>query len=140
MIKNQSINCASSDVQQAKQLYNTPVLQIFGQVSTLTLGQSTCGDKDSASCTVGASNMGPKPTASDRNTKENILQVGNHPLGLGLYLFDYKVEYRQQWGKGRRFGVIAQEVELLMPEAVCVHPDGYKMVNYAMLGITHTVH
>lgn len=59
---------------------------------------------------------------------------------MGLYLFDCNAEYRQQWGEGRQFGVMAQEFEALIPEAVCVHPDGYKMVNYAMLGITQTVH
>ena len=30
---------------------------------------------------------------------------------------------------------MAQEVKAAMPEAVSVHPDGYKMANYAMLGI-----
>ena len=59
---------------------------------------------------------------------------------MGLYLFDYKAEYRQQWGQGRQFGVMAQEVETFMPQAVCVHSDGYKMVKYAMLGIKQTVH
>jgi len=31
---------------------------------------------------------------------------------------------------------MADEVEAVMPEAVCEHPDGYKMVNYSFLGIT----
>ena len=35
--------------------------------------------------------------------------------------------------------VMADEVETVMPEAVCVHPDGYEMVYYAMLGISHTL-
>jgi hypothetical protein len=72
---------------------------------------------------------------SDRNAKENIILVGRHPLGIGLYLFDYKPEYRDKWGAGRQFGVMADEVGTVMPEAVLVHPDGYKMVNYTMLGI-----
>jgi hypothetical protein len=35
---------------------------------------------------------------------------------------------------------MADEVEQVMPEAVSVHPDGYKMVNYAMLGISRVLH
>ena len=61
-------------------------------------------------------------------------------MGIGLYLFDYKAEYRQQWGQDRQFGVMAQEVEMSMSEAVCVHLDGCKMVNHSMLGIKQTVH
>ena len=140
MIEHQSMNVASSDRKHGKQPYNAPALLIFGQVAALTRSGSGCNKSDSASCTVGTgSNMGVAKV-SDRNAKENIVRIGEHSLGLGLYLFDYKVEYRHQWGQGRQFGVMAQEVEALMPEAVCVHPDGYRMVNYAMIGITHTVH
>jgi hypothetical protein len=28
---------------------------------------------------------------------------------------------------------MAHEVEQIIPEAVSVHPDGYKMVNYSMI-------
>ncbi len=84
--------------------------------------------------------MTKRPCASDRNVKENIVRIGEHPLGIGLYLFDYKPAFRDQWGHGRQFGVMAQEVETVMPAAVCTHPDGYKMVDYAMLGISRTDH
>jgi hypothetical protein len=57
-----------------------------------------------------------------------------------LYLFDYKSQFCGRLGYGRQFGVIAQEVEAVMPEAVVVHPDGYKMVDYGMLGISLCVH
>jgi len=36
--------------------------------------------------------------------------------------------------------VMAQEVGSVMPEAVCVDPDGYLMVDYAMLGISRQNH
>lgn len=68
--------------------------------------------------------------------KENIVRIGVHPLGIGLYLFDYRSVHRQEWGHGRQFGVMADEVESVMPDAVLIHSDGYKMVDYAMLGIT----
>jgi hypothetical protein len=74
-------------------------------------------------------------TCSERQVKENIVRVGDHPLGFGLYLFDYRPEYREQWGHGRQFGVIIDEVETVVPEAVSVFPDGFKRVDYQMLGI-----
>ena len=76
------------------------------------------------------------PTNSDRRLKENIVRVGTHPLGIGLYLFNYKLAYHQTCGRGRHFGVMADEVERVLPEAVCLRSDGYKMVDYAMLGVT----
>jgi hypothetical protein len=59
---------------------------------------------------------------------------------MGLYLFDYKPEFRDTCGHGRQFGVMADEVEQVMPEAVSVHPNGYKMVDYAILGISRNLH
>ena len=77
---------------------------------------------------------------SDIRLKQDVVKVGHHPLGFGLYLFDYKPEYRDQWGHGRQFGVIAQEVEAIMREAVFQHAGGYKVVDYEMLGIDRFVH
>ena len=77
---------------------------------------------------------------SDPRIKENCVRIGTHRLGIGIYLFDYKPEYRDAWGHGRQFGVMSDEVEMVMPEAVTVHPDGYKVVNYTMLGISRTLH
>ena len=73
------------------------------------------------------------PMASDVAIKENIRQVGVLGNGLGVYEYEYKPAYKDAWGHGKHIGVMAQEVEQLIPEAVSVHPDGYKMVNYAMI-------
>jgi hypothetical protein len=97
----------------------------YGAVAQMTQGSGgTNGD---------AGNQTMKP--SDIALKQNIVRVGTHPSGFGLYFFEYKTEYRQQAGYGRRFGVIAQEVEAVVPDAVITHADGYKRVNYTMLGI-----
>lgn len=64
--------------------------------------------------------------ASDRRLKSNIKRIGTHPLGIGIY--EYDIFDRHE------IGVMAQEVEQVMPEAVTTHPDGYKMVYYSMLG------
>lgn len=65
--------------------------------------------------------------ASDRRLKKNISRIGTLDSGLGVYKFDYV------WGGGKWVGVMADEVENIFPEAVIVHPSGYKMVNYSML-------
>lgn len=64
--------------------------------------------------------------ASDRRLKSNIIRVGTHPLGIGVY--DYDI-----FGRRER-GVMAQELQPVMPQAVVTHPQGYLMVNYAMIG------
>lgn len=68
---------------------------------------------------------------SDLRLKENVKQVGVDVMtSLPLYEFEYK------GGTGKRYrGVMAQDVEKVHPEAVFEMPDGYKAVNYHMLGI-----
>jgi hypothetical protein len=68
---------------------------------------------------------------SDRRLKQDIELVGrDERTMLPLYEFAYKSD------PSRRFlGVMADEVEAYMPAAVRVGEDGYKFVNYAMLGI-----
>jgi hypothetical protein len=53
------------------------------------------------------------------------VRVGTHPLGIGIYEYDIFGE--------RQRGVMADEVETVMPEAVATHSSGYKMVNYGLL-------
>jgi hypothetical protein len=112
-----------------KKHYVSPVLRVYGTVSALTMALAgSVGDAGAMSRAM-----------SDRIVKENIVRIGDHPLGIGIYLFDYKPEYREKCGHGRQFGVMADEVECVMLKAVSIHPDGYKMVNYAMLGLTRAL-
>lgn len=69
---------------------------------------------------------------SDRRLKTNIQEVGiDQRTALTLYEYSYKAD-----STGKRFvGVMADEVELVYPEAVTVI-DGFKAVYYDMLGIT----
>lgn len=118
--------------------YTPPTLVIFGRVATLTQASSGCDKSDNPGCTVVTGNMGAK--TSDRRAKECIRRIGTHPLGIDLYLFYYRSEYQSRCGYGRQFGVMADEVERVMPRAVTMHPDGYKMVYYDMLGIENNIH
>lgn len=114
-------------VQRPKRLsYTAPTLTRYGSVGDLTMGNNG---------TIPDSNVGTRMGASERQLKQHISRIGTHPLGIGLYLFDYKPEYRDAWGHGRQFGVMADEVEHVVPEAVSSHPGGYRMVDYAKLGI-----
>jgi hypothetical protein len=69
--------------------------------------------------------------ASDRRVKQNIELVRTRRDGLGVYIFEYKPEYRAQWGEGQQVGFMADEVQKVYPEAVHQHPDGYLVVDYA---------
>jgi hypothetical protein len=73
------------------------------------------------------------PTGSDVAIKENIRKIGMLESGLGVYEYEYKAPYKDVWGYGQQIGVMAQEVEQIIPEAVSVHPDGYKMVDYSKI-------
>lgn len=67
--------------------------------------------------------------ASDRRMKENIIRVGNDPRGFGLYEFNYI-------GNEQRYrGVMADEIEPVMPDAVVYDDLGFASVNYPMLGV-----
>jgi len=71
---------------------------------------------------------------SDERTKENIVKVGELINGIGLYEFEYKPEFKDEYGAGRYRGVMAQDVERIMPEAIVAMPGGYMGVNYDMVG------
>ena len=77
--------------------------------------------------------LGAASIMSDIRTKENIKQVGFLPNGLPVYEYEYKPKWKVEAGHGKFIGVMAQEVELVQPEAVITRPDGYKMVNYGVL-------
>jgi hypothetical protein len=78
--------------------------------------------------------IGSSAAMSDIRVKENIKPIGWLPNGLTVYEFEYKDEWKDEAGHGVHIGVMAQEVEKVLPEAVITRPDGYKMVNYALLG------
>jgi len=72
---------------------------------------------------------------SDIRMKENIKAIGWLPNGLSVYEYEYKPEFKDKEfnGHGKFVGVMAQEVEQVIPEAVHTLDDGYKIVDYAKL-------
>ncbi len=68
---------------------------------------------------------------SDRRLKERIERVGTYPNGLPMYEFSYIGDASQT----RYRGVMADDVEVVVPEAVVVDDEGYKRVDYTLLGL-----
>ena len=73
--------------------------------------------------------------SSDRELKNNILPITN-PLekinSIGGYSFDWN-EDKQHIYNGKDYGVIAQEIEQVLPELVQTRENGYKAVKYDKL-------
>ena len=66
---------------------------------------------------------------SDMRLKHDIVLLGRLDDGLGYYRFVYN------GGHTAYVGVMAQEVETVMPEAVMRSADGYMGVSYDLLGL-----
>jgi hypothetical protein len=66
---------------------------------------------------------------SDMRLKHDIVLLGRLDDGLGYYRFVYN------GGHTAYVGVMAQEVEIVKPEAVVRGVDGYMRVSYDLLGL-----
>ena len=123
-----------------RRAYERPTLSRFGRISGLTMGSGGNRGDGALGRTRrgggGGGGGGGMMGMSDRRAKQNIVRVTILSNGIGLYLFDYRPGLRDLAGHGRQLGVMADEVEKVVPEAVGMHPSGYKMVNYGMLGIS----
>jgi hypothetical protein len=101
--------------------------QAQGQADMSRYGIQQAGNNATTSGLFGALASGAMLASkfSDRRLKSNIVQVGTHPLGIGIYEYDI-------FGNRER-GVMADEVAKVMPEAIVPHESGYMMVNYGKL-------
>jgi hypothetical protein len=108
----------------------------------ITMGQSLAVGSINPSATVGridASNDVVAFSTSDIRFKENITPIPNALDKLnkiGGYTFDWNPdpELTKLHGfKGHDVGVIAQEIEKVLPELVTTRDNGYKAVKYEKL-------
>lgn len=86
-------------------------------------------DREAAStnATIGAIASIAAAFFSDRRLKSNVKRVGTHKLGIGRYTWT--------WADGSPgFGVMAQEVQQVRPDAVVTMPNGYLGVRYDLIG------
>ncbi|MFM2112201.1 MAG: hypothetical protein RLZZ271_861 [Pseudomonadota bacterium] len=109
---------------KVKKAYVAPLLHVYGDLSAITRGTGSKKPGDT---------KGMKVKPSDPRLKTNIEWVGRHPIGVGLYLYRYLPEMRDEYGDGVHLGVMADELERVLPHAVSVGPDGYRRVDYAQL-------
>tara|TARA_B100000214_G_C23893000_1_gene592727 strand:+ start:348 stop:998 length:651 start_codon:yes stop_codon:yes gene_type:complete len=106
-----------------------------GTITALTLDMSEAGDalfnNDISGSTIRASGDVIAFNSSDERLKDNIVKIEN-PLekmeSIGGYEFDWN--NNQQIYHGHDIGVIAQEIEKVLPEAVKDRGSGYKGVQY----------
>lgn len=134
-IRNQPLNeilaLSGGSQLQAPQFTNTPSAQMAGtdvggivnsgfnqQMQQYNSGQQQLGGLFSA----GASLI---PLLSDRRAKTDIKRIGTADNGLGIFL------YRYRHGGPFQIGVMADEVEQVIPSAVVMGPDNLMRVNYA---------
>ncbi len=66
---------------------------------------------------------------SDSRIKTDVHRIGTAENGLPIYTFKYL------WSDMTYQGVMAQDVEVFMPDAVITGLFGVKLVNYEMLGM-----
>jgi hypothetical protein len=112
----------------APQQANTAGADILGatqQGYNAQLGATNANNAASGNFMSGLMGLGGA-IFSDRRLKKNIKKIGEYTNGLGLYIYDYV------WGQPS-VGVMADEVEAIMPEAVIMTASGFKAVNYDML-------
>jgi hypothetical protein len=94
--------------------------------ATLTGAQAKAGATQ-AGYKAGGDFVGSAISAmfSDERLKENVRPVGKTHSGETVYTYRYK------GGGPTHMGVMAQELERTNPDAVIMHPSGYRMVDYA---------
>ncbi len=107
-----------ANYQSQMNAYNNQMGGLFGLGSSMLGGWAMKGFPGAAAL------------LSDRRTKQDIERIGDDPRGWGVYRFRYRPEVGEE---GWRLGYMADEVEAVRPEAVMLHPSGFKMVNYDAL-------
>lgn len=89
--------------------------------------QAGAGTSQGIGSLVGAAAMAAAIAFSDRRVKTDIRRIGKTDRGIPVVTYRYKGE-----PKGAlHVGVIAQDVEKKIPEAVLRHPTGLKLVDYS---------
>ena len=110
-------------------------LQVNGDIRVGT-GTTGCVKDNDATVIAGT-------CSSDARLKKNIVPFGailDKVAALQPVHFDWRVaEFPQKhFGARRSFGLIAQEVEQVLPELVTEDEDGYRAVHYSKLPLMNT--
>jgi hypothetical protein len=109
----------------------TDRLQVFGDVRVGTSGTNGCVMNFAGTGLIGT-------CASDRRYKKGITPFGpalDRVAALQPVHFYWRADEfpDHHFGDSQAYGLIAQEVEQVLPELVVTHEDGYKAVDYSKL-------
>ena len=110
--------------------------QSSGFTSGIMGGGGGGGGGSGLATAIGAAGTAAKlfSSFSDRRLKTNIKQVGKLDSGIKLYTWKWTAEAKKIVNNQSEYGVIADEVLEIMPEAVQRGTDGYLRVDYAAVG------
>jgi hypothetical protein len=97
--------------------------QLWNNANNLAFGPFGSGNGPQMAGTIGQT---AGSFFSDVRLKDNIERIGTHDTGIGIYKYTYKGSDEPQ------IGVLAQEVEQVIPEAVG-EVAGFKTVNWKMI-------
>ena len=108
----------------------TDKLQVFGDVRVGTTGTNGC------IMNFGGGILGT--CSSDRRFKKNITPFGSVLTQLTalqpVHYFWRVTEFPEQhFGNSQAYGLIAQDVERVLPELVVTNEDGFKAIDYSKL-------
>jgi len=119
---NIAINAANVDLQKSIAGYQTQALTSIARYQGAAQQQQSSLGAIVSIAGIAASFF------SDRRLKSNIIRVGTHKTGIGIYEYDIVgIEKRQR-------GLMADEVLIVRPDAVKAHYEsGLLMVDYAKM-------
>ena len=126
-----AIGCCLASTTTKTTYMNNATVACHLQVGGTTTLNTTTGRIDATNDVVAFA-------TSDRRLKENIQPIENalcKVIGVSGNTFDWKSLSKEEiqtihGNTGRDVGVIAQEIESILPEAVTTRDNGYKAVNY----------
>jgi hypothetical protein len=127
-------------VSTAKLIYREPHLSEFGHVSVLVKSGSMLVAETNPGCLTGQPFMALPCPPSDARLKTDVRKLSDHPLGVSLYVYRYDRSVRSTLPDGLFFGVIAQELQSVLPEAVIADEAGFLSVDYGQLSGRSALH
>ena len=147
-LRNEPLNTLSA-VRTGSQVTGPQFVNSFNQATTAgpdllgaagmqynaQMGDFNAKQAAQANLNQGIFSLGGAALMSDIRTKENIKHIAWLPNGLPVYTYEYKDEFKDHplAGHGTHIGVMAQEVEVMYPNAVITLDNGYKAVDYGQL-------
>ena len=104
------------------------------EILSISTGLSKIFSIDGSGDSVFAGDITAFGSPSDINMKKNIAPIEDaldKVMQIGGYTFDFKEEFiKNDKQKKKQVGVIAQEIEKVLPELINEADDGYKRVDY----------